>query len=220
MALPVILINQQYHDPSREKELARCRWLNENAEIIDKIETVDGSERRWTFGELYSLCCQKHHGRLCVIANSDIAFDVTRGLRSAVHPTRLTCLTRWEDDSGPRFIGHQFDDAFFSGSQDAWAFVAGTVPIDDIAVPMGTVGCDQVIAGAAASKGIRVSNPSLTIRTRHVHATKERPDRPSVTGLYGYPHLTTLEGITNRVVGHLWPNSNGEYKYDWVEWRP
>jgi hypothetical protein len=71
----MILVTQKYRDPSRDKEFARCERLNESASVIDHIEAVDGESRRWTFGDLYGLCCEKFSGKLCVIANSDIAFD-------------------------------------------------------------------------------------------------------------------------------------------------
>jgi hypothetical protein len=209
----MILVTQKYRDPSRDKEFARCERLNESASVIDHIEAVDGESRRWTFGDLYGLCCEKFSGKLCVIANSDIAFDATYGVKCP--PGQLMALTRWEDDSGPRFIGHQYGDQFFSGSQDSWAFIPGTLPRPDVDIPMGWVACDQVIAGWACRNGVRVTNPSLTVRTRHIHASLDRPDRPSVHGYYGYPQITTLDGCTGLVLCHHWPNANGKHEYEW-----
>lgn len=216
----LILVTQQYTDPLREKEFARCRFLNESAAEVEQIEIVDGDRHRWTWGELYSLCCEKFSGKLCVIANSDIAFDATRGLHAACRPRTIVSLNRWEDDSGPRFLGHTSKEGmFFSGTQDAWAFIAGTVPKMECEIPLGVVACDQAVAGWAASSGVRITCPSLTIRTRHIHSSLERPQRPTLYGYFGYPHLTTLDGSTGNILCHHWPSKSGEFSYEWERCR-
>lgn len=209
----MILLAQRYSDPRREHEFARVEFLNRSCSEIDHIEHVDGNERRWSWGDLYGLACEKFHGKLVVIANSDIAFDLASGLRCK--EGHLVALTRWDDESGPRFVGHQCDERWFSGSQDAWAFVAGSLPRPDIDIPMGWVGMDQLVVGWAVRHGVPVSDPCLSVRTRHIHADNRREDRHVAYGYYGYPQATTLEGVTGNVICHQWPSSQGGAEYDW-----
>lgn len=212
----MILVTQGY-DPGtddRRRELARCRRLNESSPLLDEVEYLDGINRVLTFGELVSHCSDKHRGKPCVIANTDIAFHESYGLRSFVKEGRLVSLTRWDSPSGPRFIGHQHEDAYFSGSQDCWAFIAGDLPDVDLEIPMGTVGCDNVIAGWAASSGVQVVNPALCVRTFHIHRDVDRPDRPVLAGFYAYPQITAAS-VTSAVLCHHWPSRDGKLEIVW-----
>jgi hypothetical protein len=208
----MILVSQWYEpeDETRKAELAECRRLNEETRLLDAVDYVDGV---WTFGELVDRCHEKYAGKACVVANTDISFESSWGLRSLCKPGRLVALTRWENPTGPRFLGHQVDDRFFSGSQDAWAFIAGTIPAVDMNIPLGMVGCDNVIAGWAIKNGVEVINPALSIKTFHHHSSRERPDRPSVFGLYAYPELTTVK-TTGMLLCHEWPTADGRYEYE------
>lgn len=212
----MILVSQWYDPGSekRRKELQWCRSLNESSSLFDVVDYVDGQSRRWTFGELVSHCVEKYHGKPCVIANTDIAMDGSYGLRSFCKENRLVALTRWESPSGPRFIGQQFDDRFYSGSQDSWAFIAGSLPLVDVEIPMGVVACDNVIAGWAARSGVEVINPAMSVKTMHFHADKDRPERHAISGYYGYPELTTAS-TTGSVLCHQWPTADGRFEYQW-----
>jgi hypothetical protein len=207
----VILVVQSYEtgQPERDGEIARC--IEGNSRIFDRVIALDGNSTRWTFGELASICRnQASPGDVCVVANSDILFDETIELAEGVlDRCDLISLTRWESPSGPRMIGHVIDDLLFSGSQDSWIFRAGGLPEVELSIPLGDVGCDQVIAGWAVSQGLRVSDPALSIRTWHHHADRSRADRPILGGRYGYPELTTTH-LTGRVFCHDWTGGGYE----------
>lgn len=212
----MILVSQWY-DPGaeeRREELKKARSLNESSSLFDTVEYLDGESRRWSFGEMVSYCNEKYHGKQCVIANTDIALHSSYGLSSFLKPNRLVALTRWESLSGPRFIGHQAGDRYFSGSQDTWAFVAGTLPRVDIDIPMGVVACDNVIVGWAVRNGVEVVNPAISLRTMHVHADASRPERHSVFGFYAYPELTS-ESTTGAYMSHHWPSKDGRFEIVW-----
>lgn len=212
----MILVSQWYDPGSdkRRKELKWCRSLNESSSLFDSVEYVDGQSRRWTFGELVTHCAEKYHGKPCVIANTDIVMDQAFGLRWFCKENRLVALTRWESHSGPRFVGHQHEDRFYSGSQDAWAFIAGSLPAVDVEIPMGVVSCDNAIVGWAVRSGVEVINPAMSVKTLHVHADKWRPERHMILGYYGYPELTTAS-TTGAVLCHQWPTEDGRYDYEW-----
>lgn len=211
----MILVSQWYTpgEEQRRKELQRCRSLNEASGLFDVVEYLDGDSRRWSFGELVNHCNEKYAGKSCVIANTDIALDSSYGLRSFCKENRLVALTRWENPTGPRFIGHQGGDRYFSGSQDSWAFIAGSMPPVDIDIPMGVVACDNVIVGWAVRNGVEVVNPAISVRTMHHHEDKSRPERHSVFGYYGYPELTAST-TTGSVLCHHWPTLDGRYEME------
>jgi hypothetical protein len=214
----MILVSQSYTTDSEERneELRRARLLNEWCGLFDAVDYVDGSDHQWSFNELFAHCASKYRGQKCVVANADIAFHESAGLKEAISSGRLICLTRWEDSSGPNMLGHHFNAVshvgalsvsgrVFSGTQDSWGFMAGELPDIPIEVPTGALGCDQLIAAWAATSGLFVSNPCLSVRTRHIHGSGVRGDRSfSVSGLYGYPEVTTLEA-TGWMAFHQWP---------------
>lgn len=93
-----------------------------------------------------------------VIANSDIYFKET-----PIAPKANQCfaLTRWEGDN--HFLNR-------NDSQDTWIFL-GQIKIPrycDFA--LGRPGCDNRIAKELLLNGYDVINPSLTIKTYHLHA--------------------------------------------------
>jgi len=218
----MILVSQSYTPQSehRTRELQKVRLHNETSGLFDRVEYLDAGDRTISFSELHEYCVSKHRGQWCVIANSDITFNATaymiKGLSKA---GRLVALTRWDSHYGPRFIGQQHEDKFFSGSQDSWAFLAGSLPPLTIDIPLAVMGCDQVIVGWACMGGIEVINPALTIKTTHVHELDDRPaDRPAASGFFGYPHLTTMH-TSGEVLCHEWPRGDGEWEYEWQLYR-
>lgn len=205
----MILVSQHYvvGDEKRDAELSLCMETNKRSKLFSSVEYLDGRARPLGFDELISHCNDSHRGEVCVIANSDITFDSTAVMIVRVaREGRLVALTRWERGfvCCPRMLGHVADDFFFSGTQDAWAFIGGELPPPGEPLPFGVLGCEQRLAGHAFSNGIEVVNPALDIKTWHVHESKERPDRPCVSGYYCYPHLTTLS-TSGLMLCHEWP---------------
>jgi hypothetical protein len=214
----MILVSQSYTASSNERnsELQRCRLHNEESGFFDRVEYLDGTQSRLSFNELFAHCVSKYRGQWCVIANSDITFNSTAYMLSGLAKKgRLVALTRWEEFCGPRFVGFASEGNFYSGSQDSWAFLAGSIPEPDIDIPIGVIGCDQLIAGWAALAGVEVINPGLSIKTSHVHSVDDRPpERPALRGFFGYPHLTTMN-TTGDVLCHSWPRKDGAWEFDW-----
>ena len=92
-----------------------------------------------------------------VIANSDIYFK-----EKPIAPKVNQCfaLTRWEGD---RFLN-------MADSQDVWAFL-GQVKIPRYCdFHIGIRGCDNRVAYELKINGYEVLNPSLTIKTYHLHS--------------------------------------------------
>jgi hypothetical protein len=99
-----------------------------------------------------------------VIANSDIIFG---NILLALVDNECFALTRWElPDSGIETFEPRAD------SQDSWVF--NTKPAIDAPFCMGVRGCDNRLAYLLKESGLKVSNPSLTVKTYHVHNDKSR----------------------------------------------
>lgn len=213
----MILVSQTYDAGSEERnaEIRGCAEFNSKSGVFESVEYLDGASRRLSFTDLVKHCEKRHRGRWCVVANSDIEFPTSANVLDHLKEERLlVTLTRWESQRGPRFIGHSHGDRLFSGSQDSWAFLAGGVPVPEQDIPLGIVGCDQLIAGWAVEAGIEVINPALSIRTYHRHATPPTGNRPSLGGFFAYPELTTL-WTTGDVLAHHWPALSGEWRFEW-----
>ncbi len=190
-------------DPLREAELERVRAINESAGIFERIVPVAGGGRK-TYADLLGLAADRFPGEVCVIANSDIAFDdslvgAAEWLRQATRPS-LIALTRWDTPTSPSMEG-RIDPAswkFFSHSQDTWMFLAGRLPTFDAGFTLGIPACESRLAHEAWVAGVAIANPALSVRSWHHHASAVRTWKlaDSYKGPLFFPRLTTLEGIT------------------------
>lgn len=204
----MILVTEAYTPDCerRRGEIATCATRNAELGVFQQVR-LDASPNRLSYGVVFRECANRWPGKLCVLANADIYFDESALLLSSVVRTgRLVTLSRWDSPAAPIMCGHVQHYTFFSGSQDAWAFVGGELVGIGDDVPLGYVGCDQVIVGQALAAGVQVVNPALSIRAWHLHDEQARPERPCIGGMYGYPELTTLE-VTGRCVQHQWPQA-------------
>lgn len=134
----------------------------------EKIVRVDVSGRVG-FRQVASFASERLAGVRCVVANADVYFDGTLSLL-AERDMRgwLFALTRWESRNGA--------DVHYAGrpehSQDAWVFQA---PLPEIGASVfGVLGCDNVLAKEAADAGMRLCNPYVSVRCRHLHASAHR----------------------------------------------
>lgn len=210
----MILLSQWYTPKSeaRIRELTEARSCNESLPAFDRVVYVNGDDRRWAYADFFRLAESEYRGEVVVVANTDISFDDSiRLLDGECKPNRLVTLTRWEPPfECPRMIGHNVACRFFSGSQDAWCFVGGELPEMKLDVPLGIVGCDQIVVGWAATSGCEVINPSMSIVTRHSEGDDHPENTPVSYGLYGYPEMT-VAGRPHRghVFVHQWPHPEG-----------
>jgi hypothetical protein len=198
----MILIQQVYAsaDPRRQRELDEARDRNRAADVFNAFENVDGTTRRASFGDLFRLAAERFAGRVCVIANSDIACDASLRLAEPLVAGRrpvLVALTRWDDASGPSMEGRvdATDWRFYSHSQDTWVFVAGRLPPFPADFLLGIPGCESRLAFEAAAAGVTVVDPALSIRTWHIHAsgTRSWTRRDAYGGPVLFPRLTTSD---------------------------
>jgi hypothetical protein len=193
---------------ARTAEFIECVRRNASNEHIDQITVfledllspVDAQTRfpalahpkvhlvahgqRLTYEDLFEYANRFLNGAGVIIANSDIFFDETLALLEEEPLVgRMLCLSRWEQaaDGTSRHLDRP-------DSQDVWIFEP---PLPRIAARfcLGRPGCDNRLACEAERAGLLVSNPSRSVRARHLHNT----------GIRRYSERERLHGPTRLV---------------------
>lgn len=134
----------------------------------DKVQIVE-HRRRLTYHDLFSFAATFPTPQRFVIANADIYFDRTLGLLDGIElSNQLLCLSRWDvrNDGSAVFFNHP-------SSQDAWIFETPLARFH-CRFHLGLPGCDNRLAWEAAHAGIKLSNPSRSIRAHHLHVSGVR----------------------------------------------
>jgi hypothetical protein len=156
-----------YESPAKSRldELAYCTHVNEGNPLIGKIYKLDG---RPTFKEFFDYvnthCDEKD---INIISNTDIYFDESLRLARGITPDECFALSRW-DLIGDGKVKHfnRWD------SQDCWIFRGKIKEVKNCDFTMGVPGCDNAIADRLAKAGYVVINPSLDIKTYHLHLSR------------------------------------------------
>jgi len=194
--MAVILVIQWYRSANarRNQELDLCITANQSNQAIDEIVWIVPEEHRTQvpplkgtmkfvpkrihFGDAFDV---GQDGDLVIIANTDmiITEEAIAQMDSHLKPGQVFALTRWNcDGSAPL----DFQRAVFmnnSQSQDVWAWRAPMNLPQGSEIPLGYWGCDNRIAHEF-SRSYKISNPSRTIRTYHVHASNFRTATPDM----------------------------------------
>ncbi len=90
-----------------------------------------------------------------------------------ISPNKCLALTRYDSKSKENYIG---DSKYLNNpdSQDTWIFNGAVKEISEANFPLGTAGTDNKIAYLLDKEGYEVSNPSLTLKTFHIHLSDIR----------------------------------------------
>jgi len=169
------LIINWYNEPNAQRiaELNECLQQNINNPLITQIITV-GEESpehdkvinilrpRPTFTDLFQYSAEG----INIIANSDIYFDSSLAL-AVPKENEVFALTRWDVDK--RRMARFFNRA---DSQDSWIYRNQLNCFADFY--LGIAGCDNALAYLLEQAGHKVTNPSKTIKSYHLHLSKVR----------------------------------------------
>lgn len=139
-----------------------------------KIHDFEMSERQGiTYGHLIDFANQHLPGKVVIIANTDIYFDCSlRALERYDLTNKVLALTRYDCGAykgwhGKPWFRHDF-------SQDSWIFRAPLRKFN-ADIKMGWLGCDNRLAYEMRKGAIHVLNPSLTVKTWHIHKRRKPP---------------------------------------------
>lgn len=160
----VHLIINPYRDASdrRNAEMAAALDRNRNCRAISMVHEITDPPRP-TLRQLFTISKSLiGWNDVVIIANSDIYFDETAELLNHVGYGECFVLSRYEGEQSEEFCAN------VEGSQDAWVFRG---PPPDVAAdfPLGTPGCDNRLAKLLQENGYTVYNPSISIKSHHLH---------------------------------------------------
>lgn len=151
----------------RQKEIDFCLNKNLTNPLLNLV--VLNNQNRLTYDNFFFVV-NKYTGveDINIIANSDIYFDESIERTSVLTQKQCFALARWN-------INHDGTSTHFnrSDSQDCWIFRG---KITDVAGDffLGYRGCDNRIAYEIQKSGWNISNPSLTIKSYHLHLSNVR----------------------------------------------
>jgi hypothetical protein len=162
--------------PHRQEEIEYCRAKNRVLNLTETPISYREITERMTYNQVFAMT-EKYTDQLHIIANSDIFFEVF-DLKNIVnlyakHPNRdrmCFALTRWDvQPNGSIEFMNRAD------SQDVWIFYGAVPQIEGADFFVGGVaGCDNKIAYLLSLAGYYVVNPSIDIRTYHLHNSNIR----------------------------------------------
>ncbi len=213
--MKTILVVPFYTDKSeaRNEELLKCYEANLTLEEVDEIilvvddntkvkrnskVTVKYVSSRPTYLDLFRIANMHNNGGISIIANTDIYFDDINliKIKHTVSEDMCFALSRWDEQSSGEYIHHNSRD-----SQDVWIFKGRINTEMDAEFFLGLPGCDNRIAYEIGKAGYEVRNPSITIKTYHLHLTQvknyERTEQYIVPNPYRLMQPTTIDKMTD-----------------------
>lgn len=164
-----------YRMSDRKHEIDLC--LSKNKEVFDNVFLING---RPTFEMVFNLM-RSYPNDINVFCNSDIYFKEVDSFRG-IKENECYSLTRYDLKEGQEvFFGRE-------DSQDAWIFKGAP---KNISAPFtaGLWGCDNRLAFEIRKAGYRITNPSLTIKTIHVHEIDNRNHERTKENTVSPPYL-------------------------------
>jgi hypothetical protein len=126
-------------------------------------------ENRPTFNDFFEILDESEFSNsINVICNSDIYFEETNCFDAYFQADAKVCLalSRWDiNNDGTSNLFNRID------SQDTWVFFGNPKFRLSLDFTMGVAGCDNRLAYELEQAGFSVINPSLSVKTYHLHLT-------------------------------------------------
>lgn len=179
IALYLEMINlffNYYKSDTRQEEIDFC--FNKNKEVFDRVIKFEG---RHSFEKIFSLT-KEFPNDINVFCNSDIYFPSVELLHK-IKPNECYALTRWNK------LGSQIK--FFNriDSQDSWVF-RGVIKNVKANFTSGMWGCDNRLLYEIQKAGYKILNPSLSIKSIHLHEVDNRNYERTPENTVPQPYLT------------------------------
>jgi hypothetical protein len=158
---------------------------------IDSKILIIKQEQRPKFQDLIKVANALSSEVIRIIANTDLYFNETLAKANELKSKHVYCLTRWDLKSNGEI---EFYPNF--KSQDSWIF-RDSLPENIGDYFMGLPGCDNRLAGELCESNFKITNPSFSIKSIHIHKTNKRTYNKyldKVNGKYVYCLPIILKG--------------------------
>ena len=167
----IFLFNDKYYD---------LDFINDNDNKIVQIILEPIFLDRYSYKQLIIFSNIYLENEICIIANSDIFFDNSLNyLLNYNFKNKFMALTRYEYDTKLFHICGK-------SSQDTWIFKSPYLgDIDVLNFCFGLPGCDNSLAYFIHKSNYIIYNPSLTIKSWHIHKSNIRT-YSNKNRIYGY----------------------------------
>lgn len=154
-------------NPIRQAELDLCVNKNLHNKYLNTVllENQDRVNFNYFFNIANKYCASDD---INIVANSDIYFDETVLLSQKIKFDEVWLLSRW--DVQRNGTSRHFNR---SDSQDSWIW-RGKIKNVNGNFTLGHRGIDNRIAHEFKQAGYKISNPSLSIHTHHLHMSEVR----------------------------------------------
>jgi hypothetical protein len=140
--------------------------------LVPKVRIVRRTDRA-TYQDFFSYASTEFPDQICIVANADIILgpDIG-GITPEYMRGKFLALTRWDlkkqNDGTFQSVFFENPRSIAQASQDTWIFLS-PISIPGSNFTLGKPGCDNKIAHLAKESGLTVTNPSLAIKTYHLH---------------------------------------------------
>lgn len=193
----------------RQKELDHCLRMNVESRLFDEIHLYVDDETKlpeWTEQKvnlvtgvsgkpkysdfillINSVFLTLPSDSTNIIANTDIIFDETIKLADNMPDDTCYALSRWEMETFDTKLHYQVQ--VYGDSQDVWIFKGKIKPMEWTDFPIATRGCDNRIAHEIQKAGYKITNPSKSIKTWHLHISNVRDYIPAQGYAVPEPYL-------------------------------
>jgi hypothetical protein len=171
----------QDKNPERQKELIACFEKNAAFGIFNIVQLNGRPTFKDFFNDVNKIT---HPNDINIIANSDIYFfELNYDYFTALDHDTCYALSRWDVQQDGSAVHYNNP-----GSQDTWIFRGAIKMVEGANFTQGVAGCDNKIAYLLQQAGYKVINPSLTIKTYHLHNSGSRNYLRNGKPLYRLPH--------------------------------
>jgi hypothetical protein len=147
------------------------QYLNDNYDLSDRNPVIIIGDGRPTYNDFFIASSKYSINEINILHNSDILIPVSSShLFNQMKEGEVWALSRYDGHSG-KLWNHR-------DSQDTWAWRGKMRVIDGANFSLGIAGCDNRISKLFLDAGFEVLNPSIDVRTVHLHKSNHRTYNP------------------------------------------
>lgn len=204
----IILLNDKIYDLPIKEEIA----IKEENKKIQQVIINNSPNYKLRFDDAINYINNSKEciGKICILSNSDIYFNVTLAkINNTTISNNVFALLRYDEDESGKLTLYSENNKYRENSQDCWIFKSPLkVNTNSLNFEFGTLGCDNVFANIIFNSGIYISNPCYSIQSIHVHNSNYRTYNEQSRLTKNYCNLVpcNLKEMPNVIITDWWGN--------------